>query len=190
MSSRGRLGRLLRILPDHGRTALRGFFSHRGPRGLRDRVVVQAVIEGAEGVVLTVRSDLRGWELPGGNLEPGEAEEAALLREVDEETGLVVEIAGLIGEYHRTGFLPHRARVYRCRVRSGELRPSEETPVVRWFSLDSLPSTLFPWYRAPLEDAVAQADKAAVRTEHHGAAAIWQGFKIDLRMRWTNDQSP
>lgn len=32
------------------------------------------------------------WELPGGTVEPGEAHEAAAVREVAEETGLAVRI--------------------------------------------------------------------------------------------------
>ena len=46
MKAPGRLIRLLRIVPDHARTAAWGFLGHHGPRGRNDRVVVQAVIEG------------------------------------------------------------------------------------------------------------------------------------------------
>ena len=186
MKAPGRLIRLLRIVPDHARTAAWGFLGHHGARGRNDRVVVQAVIEGPEGVLLAVRHHLRGWELPGGNLEPGEGEQLALVREVEEETGLRVEIVGLVGEYHRTGFLPHRARVYRCRPVGGGLRPSQETPVVRWFARTEMPGTLFPWYRAPLADAGRETEPVE-RHEYHGLAAIWAGFLIDLRMRWTDD---
>ncbi|MFI5610994.1 NUDIX hydrolase [Amycolatopsis sp. NPDC051903] len=34
------------------------------------------------------------WELPGGTAEPGEAPEATAVREVAEETGLRVRLAG------------------------------------------------------------------------------------------------
>lgn len=34
------------------------------------------------------------WELPGGTVEPGERPEAAAVREVAEETGLAVRVAG------------------------------------------------------------------------------------------------
>ena len=186
MSRAGRVARLLRLFPDHARTAFWGFLGHRGRGGESGRVVVQAVIEGPDGVLLSVRSDLRGWELPGGNLHPGELEEDGLRREVEEETGLVVEVAGLVGEYHRTGFLPHRARVYRCSVIRGELTPSHETPVLRWFAMNELPGTLFPWYRLPLEDAAGNSSPVE-RREHQGLSAIYAGFVIDLRMRWTGD---
>jgi 8-oxo-dGTP diphosphatase len=39
------------------------------------------------------------WSLPGGRIEPGEAPEHAALREVSEETGITVEIAGQMGNH-------------------------------------------------------------------------------------------
>lgn len=146
-------------------------------------VVVQAVIRSEQGVLLSVRSDLRGFELPGGNLRPGEDERDALRREIREETGLEVDLERLTGEYVRTGFRPHTARVYLCRPRSGCLRPSRETPVVRWFLPDALPDTLFPWYRAPIQDALAAGDEPVRRREHQGPGAVLAGMAIDLRMR-------
>jgi 8-oxo-dGTP pyrophosphatase MutT (NUDIX family) len=185
--ARGRILRLAALLPDYARTALRGLFSHRIRRG--ERIVVQAVILSEQGVLLTVRHDLRGWELPGGNLDPGESELDGLLREVHEETGLRVEVLGLVGEYRRTGFLPHRARVYRCRPVSGVLTPSAETPLVRWWEPLQVPTTLFPWYRTPLQDALAESSEPAQRDEHLGLAEIWAGMRTDLRMRWSSDRA-
>jgi len=190
VSGRGRLARLALLVPQHARTALGGFFGHRGPKGDPEGVIVQAVIDGPEGILLTVRVDLRGWELPGGNLDPNETEAQALVREVYEETGLRVEVGELVGDYLRTGFRPHRARLYHCHVLSGTARPSEETPVVRWFAKDALPSTLFPWFRTPIEDFLADLPTPPKRTEHLGLSEILTGFKIDLKMRWTDDKHP
>ena len=150
-------------------------------------VVAQAVVLDGDQVLLSVRSDLRGWELPGGNLNPGECAEDALRRELLEETGLEIAIERRVGDYVRTGFLPHIARVYRCRVAGGELRPSLETPRVAWFPCDRVPRTLFPWYRGPLADAAADLPEPVTRHEHNGVAAIWAGMSIDLRMRLSDD---
>jgi 8-oxo-dGTP diphosphatase len=182
----GRLRSFARWLPDHARTALWGLVSgRRGP----PRVVVQGVVLGPDGVLLSVRVDLRGWELPGGNPDPGEAEAEALAREILEETGVRVEVERLVGSYHREGFLPHVARVYRCRAVGGAPRPSLETPRVAWWDPERPPATLLPWYRGPLRDALAPQRPPVERHERQGLAAIWAGFVIDLRMRWSGDRA-
>ncbi|MEU7576864.1 NUDIX domain-containing protein [Streptomyces sp. NPDC041068] len=43
------------------------------------------------------------WLLPGGGIEPGEAAEAAALREAREETGIAVESCSLSAVYEFTG---------------------------------------------------------------------------------------
>lgn len=183
----GRLRAFARLLPDHARTAFWGLVS--GRRG-EPRTVVQGVVLGPPGVLLSVRVDLRGWELPGGNLRPGEEEREALAREVLEETGVRVAVEGLVGTYRRSGFLPHVARVYRCRPLGGEPRPSSETPRVAWWDPEAPPSTLLPWYRGPLRDALCDAGAAPIeREEHQGVAAVWAGLTIDLRMRWSRDRA-
>lgn len=174
------------------RTAWWGIISPRVTEA-RGLIVLQGVIlrehEGRLQVLLSVRSDLRGWELPGGTLEPGEEFTPALAREIREETGLDVEVGRHVGNYVRTGFRPHTARVHCCRAVSGALQPSSETPVVQWFDCDRVPDTFFPWYHQPLIDALAEASEPVERHERQGVVAILAGMRIDLRMRLSDNQA-
>lgn len=179
-----RLGLAAALAPHWLRTAWLGLFrAHVG----RPVEIVQGVVLREGRVLLTLRRDLRGWELPGGNLLPGEAPEAAARREVFEETGVEVEVLGLAGTYHRTGFLPHRARVYRCRPLGGAPTPSDETPRVAWWPVDALPAGVLPWCRAPLADALAGGAAPVERTERQGLGEILESARIDLRARWRGE---
>jgi 8-oxo-dGTP diphosphatase len=64
-------------------------------------IAVGAVIRNPNGDVLLVRRGraprLGEWSIPGGKIEWGESVENALIREVREETGLTIEVLGLIG---------------------------------------------------------------------------------------------
>lgn len=151
--------------------------------------VVQGVVRSKCGILLAVRTDLRGWELPGGTVESGEQTEETLRREILEETGLEIEIVAHVGDYVRSGFRPHTARVYRCDVGGGVLRTSSETRRLRWFDPEALPDTLFPWYRQPIEDALAEYPEVVERTERQGLASIVSAIRIDLRMRRSKDRA-
>src|SRR5436190_19419136 len=63
-------------------------------------VGVGAVIWNERGEIVLIRRGqeprLGEWSIPGGRLEWGESVRDAIVREVREETGLEVEIAGLI----------------------------------------------------------------------------------------------
>jgi len=95
-----------------------------------------------EGRVLLVqrgREPLKGhWSLPGGMVELGESLQAGVIREVEEETGLLVEpveLIELIDRIHREG---ERIRYhyviadYLCRVTGGELKAASDADAVRW----------------------------------------------------------
>jgi 8-oxo-dGTP pyrophosphatase MutT (NUDIX family) len=160
------------------------------PQVSRHLVVAQAIVHGDEGVLLAVRGDLRGWELPGGQVEEGETAEAAVCREVWEETGLIVEVDVHVGDYERHGFRPHTAKLYRCHQTGGALQTNWETLDLRWFPLNALPDTLFPWFRDPLRDAFAESDALPVsRRDYQGMAAVLAAIRIDWRMRMSDNRA-
>jgi len=64
--------------------------------------------EAHQKILLTRRSDNGRWCLPGGHMEVGESVAEACAREVEEETGLQVQILRLIGVYSS----PHMLLTY------------------------------------------------------------------------------
>lgn len=189
-----RSARLLAGLVDHARTAWWGLVAPR-TREREPLVVVQAVVlragagEGERGdreVLLALRRELLGWELPGGTPLPGESLASAVVREVAEETGILIACEGEIGRFVRRGFRPHTAVVFRARAVGGALAPSAETPRVGWFSAAAPPDALFPWFRTPLERALvgAPGDAPCLVEEWQGVGAVLAGLRIDLALRW------
>jgi len=70
----------------------------------------------------TSRANL--WEFPGGKVEAGEADEAALIRECREELGVEVAVdARRWSTIHEYGDLTVELVVYDARILSGDPRP-------------------------------------------------------------------
>lgn len=74
------------------------------------------------------------WELPSGHVEAGEAPEQAALREVKEETGLIVSVGPLVSQFSyqtRSGAKATQFD-YLLPVVSGEVILSAEHHAYRW----------------------------------------------------------
>jgi 8-oxo-dGTP diphosphatase len=76
------------------------------------------------------------WELPGGKVEPGETDQAALVRECREELGIDVMLGTRIGRDWRIGTYGV-LRVWLATVVSGEPQPLEHRQL-RWLTVDEL----------------------------------------------------
>ena len=120
-------------------------------RGLRERIgttvlevpTVSVLVFDAQQRVLLVRhSEGNDWTTPGGMIEPYETPADAALRETWEETGLLVELHGIVGvfggelcasTYANGDEVAWVATVFRAMRVSGELRPDgEETLETRF----------------------------------------------------------
>jgi|DewCreStandDraft_5_1066085.scaffolds.fasta_scaffold00086_106 ADP-ribose pyrophosphatase YjhB (NUDIX family)/ubiquinone/menaquinone biosynthesis C-methylase UbiE len=132
-------------------------------------IAVCAVIRDRDGRVLLARRTDNGlWCLPGGAMEVGETVEAAVRREVREETGLEVALdePPLFGVYSepRPGARRHVVVLgFRCRVVGGALTPSDETTDFQYVRPEALPDDLVPTHRQRIVDALSGRTAAFVR---------------------------
>jgi 8-oxo-dGTP pyrophosphatase MutT (NUDIX family) len=92
-------------------------------------------------ILLQRRVDNDLWALPGGTMDLGERIADTVVREVKEETGLDVEVSGLVGVYSDPGHViayddgEVRQEFNLCfaaRLVGGELAGSDESTEVRW----------------------------------------------------------
>jgi ADP-ribose pyrophosphatase YjhB (NUDIX family) len=115
-------------------------------------------------VLLGRRADVMLWAPPSGIVQLNETPSATVVREVQEETGLRVDVVRLIGLYSGHEFewtYPNgdQARIisafFECRVTGGSLMPdNDEFVALNYFAPDNLP-TLMPRYVRMLRDALA-----------------------------------
>ncbi|MCS7275436.1 MAG: NUDIX domain-containing protein [Dehalococcoidia bacterium] len=137
---------------------------------LNPKVIVSVIVE-EEGKVLLLRRAIeprRGyWTFPGGYMEIDESVEECARRESREETGLELELLGLVGIFSRPapdgpGIV---SIVFRGRIVGGKLRPGHEVLEARFVPTDAIPwdELAYDTTRQALESYLAQRGSPIVR---------------------------
>jgi len=113
---------------------------------------VTAIVEFPANQILLVKrrtAVFKGyWALPGGGVNAGETAEQAIIREVEEETGLRVEIVRKIGEYRESGVqagieYDYYPTCFLVKPIGGEIRKQEkEIEDIKLINLKGVPEKL------------------------------------------------
>ncbi|WP_280447109.1 NUDIX hydrolase [Nocardia brasiliensis] len=135
-------------------TTLLEKLTHEAQRDDVQQLVVGAVVHYDGKILLLQRptDDFMGgiWELPSGKVDPGEAIDQALIREVKEETGLdITTVTGYLGEFDYQSGSGKKSRQFNFTVDVEHPEPVNltEHDAYAWTSLDEEP---------PVTDAVKQ----------------------------------
>lgn len=125
-------------------------------------VSVAALVTNNEGEILLVNSPWRGWEYPGGLIEPGETFQEALHREIREESGVEVEITGFVGICKNV----EKDIVnidFTAKYVGGELTTSEESTEVIWATPEqAMKLVTFPLTRKRLANMLSGRGEATL----------------------------
>jgi ADP-ribose pyrophosphatase YjhB (NUDIX family) len=118
------------------------------PGYVTPKVAVGAAVGNDQGEILLVqRADSGVWLYPTGWADVGYSAAEVVVKEVEEETGIEVEVVRLIAVLDglRVGIsqIPLYSLVFQCRPVGGELKAHPlECADVGWFALDQLPYPL------------------------------------------------
>ena len=125
-------------------------------------VSVAALVTNENGKILLVNSPWRGWEYPGGLIEPGETFQEALKREVLEEAGVEIEITGFVGICKNV----EKDIVnidFTARYIGGELKTSEESTEVVWVTpQQAIEMITFPLTKKRLSNMLSAGSDAVL----------------------------
>lgn len=125
--------------------------------------VVAAVITDDEGRVLACRraphKSLAGlWEFPGGKVETGESDEVALVREIQEELGVEIEVGDFLStSVNKAGDLDIELVAFRAKIAEGQVTQSSDHDDFKWANKEGM--ALLDWAPADVPILVNVLDQ-------------------------------
>ncbi|UPT78526.1 NUDIX hydrolase [Sulfurovum sp. XGS-02] len=117
-------------------------FTPKTPYLTTDGIIELYEEERFKGIVLIERkNEPKGLALPGGFVDVGERVEEALVREMQEETNLEVEISRLLGVYSDPKRDPrfHTASVVFVAQAQGQPKGGDDAKTAKVFALEEIP---------------------------------------------------
>ena len=141
--------------------------------------VTGIVRDGRGGILLVQQREGDVWSTPGGAIDPHETPADAVVRELWEETGLLVRPTRLLAVYGGPDFVvtysngdetQYIAIIFECSIESGTLRADEDETIAAqfWTKDDASKLRLAPWL-VPLLPRLFETS-----TEAWFERAIWQ----------------
>lgn len=111
-------------------------------------VTAAGVVENDKGEILMVKTHHGGWVFPGGQVEVGENLIDAVVREVEEESGINIEVKKLFAissniainkGYNGVESIPTKVMMdFICTFVNGQLCTSDENSESRWVKKDKV----------------------------------------------------
>ncbi len=127
------------------------------------------VLNDAGELLLVHKVDNDQWALPGGGMDPGESISQCIVREVKEETGMDVEVTGIVGIYtnpnhviaYDDGEVRQQCSVcFTTRLLGGTVRTSSETKEVQFVPVGRVDSlTINPSMRLRIQHGLEHRER-------------------------------